>query len=255
MFTKTGNPKPGRPILRLDPSSRMPLHAQTEQLLRKLIQRREYAGGGLLPDEVSLSRTLGISRNTLRAAITRLVAEGCVERKAGVGTRVVEPRVKSGVGAWHSFTREMEAKGITVESFSIKVRSVPAGMEVARALQIKAHTRILRVDRVRGWDGQPEVHFRSYLHPRLGLTQDSDFRQPLYDLIQTESSLVADQSFEEFTAVPADTQLAHWLAVPKGTALLRRERRVLDTGRRPIEFSVVHYRCNRFRLTLSLRQE
>jgi DNA-binding GntR family transcriptional regulator len=101
----------------------------------------------------------------------------------------------------------------------------------------------------------PNSRIRSYLHPRLGLTQDSDFRQRLHDLIQVEFSLVADQSFEEFTAVPADTQLAHWLAVPKGTALLRRERRVLDTGRRPIEFSVVHYRCNRFRLTLSLLQE
>lgn len=246
---------PTQPILRLDPKSRMPLHAQTEQLLRKLIQRREYAEGGLLPDEVSLSRTLGISRNTLRAAISRLVAEGCLERKAGIGTRVIEPRVKSGMGAWHSFTHEMEAKGITVETFSIKVSSLSAPPEVARALQITADTKILCVDRVRGWDGQPEVHFRSYLHPRLGLTEKSDFQQPLYELIKAESSLVADQSFEEFTAVTADRQLAHLLAVKTGTALLRRERRVLDTGRRPIEFSVVHYRCDRFRLTLTLRQE
>ena len=233
----------------------MPLHAQTEQLLRKLIQQREYADGGLLPDEVSLSRTLGISRNTLRAAITRLVAEGCLERKAGVGTRVIEPRVKSGVGAWHSFTREMEAKGIRVETFSIKVCSLAAPADVARSLQITAGTKILCVDRVRGWDSQPEVHFRSYLHPRLGLTEKSDFSQPLYELIKAESSLVADQSFEEFTAVTADKTLARLLAVKIGTALLRRERRVLDMGRRPIEFSVVHYRCDRFRLTLTLRQE
>ena len=233
----------------------MPLHAQTEQLLRKLIQQREYADGGLLPDEVSLSRTLGISRNTLRAAITRLVAEGCLERKAGIGTRVIEPRLKSGMGAWHSFTREMEAKGIMVETFSIKVNSFAAPVDVARALQIAAGTKILCVDRVRGWDGQPEVHFCSYLHPRLGLTEKSDFRQPLYELIKAESSLIADQSFEEFTAVTADKQLARLLAVKTGTALLRRERRVLDPGRRPIEFSVVHYRCDRFRLTLTLRQE
>jgi DNA-binding GntR family transcriptional regulator len=40
-----------------------------------------------------------------------------------------------------------------------------------------------------------------------------------------------------------------------GTALLRRDRTVLDTGRRPMEFAVVHYRCERFTLTLNLRQE
>src|SRR5690348_18309553 len=91
--------------LRLDHQSPLPLHAQAERLLRLLIQRPEYGVGGLLPDEVSLARSLGISRNTLRAAIARLVTEGRLERKAGVGTRVVEPKVRSGVGSWQSFTR------------------------------------------------------------------------------------------------------------------------------------------------------
>jgi GntR family transcriptional regulator len=244
-----------RQSLRLDPGSRLPLHAQAEELLRQLILRREYCDGGLLPDEVSLSRALGISRNTLRAAIARLVAEGRLERKAGVGTRAVEPRIKSGLGAWHSFTREMEAKGIKVETFSIKVLALPFPAEAARALQITAGAKGLRVDRVRGWEGQPEVHFRSYLHPRLELTKENDFRQPLYELIQQECSVMADQSLEEFTAVEADDRLARILAVPVGTALLRRERTVFDTGRRPMEFAEVHYRCDRFRLTLKLRQE
>jgi GntR family transcriptional regulator len=87
------------------------------------------------------------------------------------------------------------------------------------------------------------------------LTKESDFHQPLYELIQQQRSIIADQSLEEFTAVAADRRLARLLAVPVRTALLRRERTVLDTGRRPIEFAVVHYRCDRFRLTLRLRQE
>ncbi|HUC84674.1 MAG TPA: GntR family transcriptional regulator, partial [Candidatus Acidoferrales bacterium] len=193
---------------RLDRRSPLPLHAQAERLLRQLINRREYRNGGFLPEEVSLSRTLGVSRNTLRAAILRLVAEGRLERKAGVGTRVTEPKIKSGVGAWHSFTREMQAKGIRVETFSIKVRSVPASAELARALQVPLGTRLLLVDRVRGWAGQPEVHFRSYLHPRLGLNKDDDFHEPLYDLIQQRRGIVADQSWEEFTAVAAARPLA-----------------------------------------------
>lgn len=240
--------------LRLDHRSSLPLHAQAEQLLRTLIQRKEYRKGGLLPDEVSLARTLGISRNTLRAAVLRLVAEGRLERKAGVGTRVVEPTVKSGVGAWHSFTREMASKGVKVETYSLDAKWVPAPDDAARALKIPAQTKVLCLDRVRGWDAQPEVFFRSYFHPRLGLTENDDFRQPLYELIQARCSIVADESLEEFTAEPADRRLARLLAVRVGTPLLRRERTVLDTGRKPVEFAVVHYRCDRFRLTLSLRQ-
>ena len=219
------------------------------------MQRAEYRNGGLLPDEVSLSRTLGISRNTLRAAILRLVAEGRLERKAGIGTRVTEPKVKSGVGAWHSFTREMESKGIKVETYSMSAKLVAVPAEAALALKIPVGTEVVCLDRVRGWDDKPEVYFRSYFHPRLGLSRDEDFRKPLYELIRERCSIVADESLEEFTAVPADRRLAKLLAVSIGTPLLRRERTVLDTGRRPVEFAVVHYRCDRFRLTLSLRQE
>ena len=241
--------------LRLDHRSPLPLHVQAEHLLRDLIQRSPWRDGGLLPDEVSLSRQLGISRNTLRAAISRLVQEGRLERKAGVGTRVIEPRIHSGVGAWHSFTHELADKGIKVETYSIQAKLAAAPSAAAQALQLAVDTEVLCLDRVRGWDGHPEVHFRSYFHPRLGLTKKDDFRTPLYELIQAKTRAVADQSFEELRAVAADERLGRLLQMPVGSPLLRRTRTVLDTGRRPMEFAIVHYRCERFTLTLNLRKD
>lgn len=246
---------PSARIEPLDPASPLPLHAQAERALRELIQRPEHCDAGLLPDEVSLASALGISRNTLRAAIGRLVAEGRLERKAGVGTRVTEPKVRSGIGAWHSFTREMEAKGVRVETHALRIRQVELPSEAARALKLPARTEALCLDRVRGWDGQPEVHFRSYLHPRLKLPKGADFQRPLYELIREQCGILADQSQESLSAVAADRQLARLLEMKSGMPLLRRERIVLDTGRRPMEFAIVHYRCDRFTLTLNLRQE
>ncbi len=242
-------------ILRLDHRSAMPLHAQAEQVLRKMIERPEYQTGGYLPDEVSMSLNLGISRSTLRMAIARLVSEGLLERKSGVGTRVVALRVESGVGAWHSFTREMEAKGITVETYSTRVRVVPVAIAEARALQIPVGAEVLCLDRIRGWDARPEVVFRSFFHPRLGLTTEEDWHRPLYEMIRDRCSVVAAQSHEEFSAVSADRVLSRVLGVPVGAPLLRRERTVLDTGRRPVEFAVVHYHCERFRLALKLSEK
>jgi len=231
------------------------LHIKAEQLLRQLMAQSDYGIGALLPDEVSLSRTLGISRNTLRVAIGRLVQEGRLVRKSGVGTRVVEPRVQSGIGSWHSFTREMAAKGLTAETYSTRITTRPATEAAAQALQIAAGTPVLCVERVRGWNRRPEVHFQSCLSPRLKLTDKDDFTRPLYQLIQERCSVVADESQEELQAVNADRRLARLLEMPVGTALLRRVRTVLDNGRRPIEFAIVHYRCERFTLTLNLRKE
>ena len=242
-------------LLQLDHSSRLPLHVQAEELLRKMIRQPAFRKGGLLPDEVSLASHWGISRNTLRAAIGRLVNQELLERKAGLGTRVCEPRVNSGIGAWHSFTREMEAKGIKVETYSTVVKRLPAPPEAAAALRIREGTSVLSLCRVRGWDGRPEVEFCSYFHPRLKLSGDEDFDQPLYELIREKTSAVADESLEKLTAISADRRLAGILRVRQGDPLLRRERTVLDKGKRPMEFAIVHYRCQRFNLTLNLRQE
>ncbi len=233
----------------------MPLHLQAEQRLRTLIEDPEYVSGRLLPDEVTLSHALGVSRNTLRAAVARLVQEGRLERRAGVGTRVVEPKVHSGIGAWQSFTREMAAKGIKAEEHSSRAEKRPVSAAAARALQIPAGTPAWCIERVRGWDGRPEVHFLSFLHPRLRLGEKLDLSQPLYALIAARDGAVADESIEELQAINADRRLARLLAIKPGTALLSRKRTVLDAARRPMEFALVHYRCEHFALTLRLRQQ
>src|ERR1035441_5502091 len=74
-------------MLKLDHQSSIPLRAHVEQLLRELVRLPKYQRGALLPDEVKLATRLGISRGTVRSGISKLVFEGVLERKAGVGTR------------------------------------------------------------------------------------------------------------------------------------------------------------------------
>jgi GntR family transcriptional regulator len=219
-----------------------------------MIQTGKYPPGELLPNEMSLARRLGVSRATVRTGIGRLVYEGLLERKAGIGTRVARSPVPSGIGAWHSFTHEMERLGIAVQSFSTVAEVVPAPDDVAGALQIAAGVPTLRLDRVRGWDGEPVVHFRSWLHPRLSLTTGLDYREPLYEIIERQSSVVAESSYEEMTAVAAPAELSAVLTVSPGTPLLLRRRIVSDPGGTPIEYSVVHYRSDRFTLTMDIRR-
>ena len=74
--------------MQIDHNSSKPLHAQAEEILRNLIDSEEYKTGKYLPNEVELSQKLNISRNTLRQAINKLVFEGLLVRKKGVGTKV-----------------------------------------------------------------------------------------------------------------------------------------------------------------------
>jgi len=208
-----------------------------------------------MPDELTIANRLGVSRGTARAALGRLVQEGLLERKAGVGTRVAKPRAESGIRAWRSFSGEMAAKGIKVENFSSEFRRHRATEEVARALEVLPGVSVQRLDRVRGWDGQPVLFSRSWLHPRLGLTGSEDFGRPLYELLEEASGAVVEKAREEFAAVAADAATAKRLGVSRGTPLLLRSHTVSDTGGRAIEYAEVHYVSARFTLTLDLRRE
>lgn len=171
-------------MLSLDHQSPIPLRAQVERLLRELVRRPEYQKGALLPDEMALAAQLGVSRGTVRSGISKLVFEGVLERKAGVGTRVSSRHLESGIRAWRSFTREMASKGIKVENFQVNYREGEASPDAALALQLEPGTKLWRLDRVRGWDGKPALQTTSWFHPRLRLKGDEDFARPLYATIE-----------------------------------------------------------------------
>jgi DNA-binding transcriptional regulator YhcF (GntR family) len=74
----------------VDRASREPLHRQIYQALRRAIIDRHLPAGSPLPSTRSLSRTLGVSRNTVLNAYEALLLEGFLAGKIGSGTRVRE---------------------------------------------------------------------------------------------------------------------------------------------------------------------
>lgn len=229
--------------LTIDHNSAIPLHVQAEELLRKMMGRAEYQAGKLLPNEVHLSRQLGISRNTLRQATNKLVHEGLLLRKKGVGTVVSKP-VDSKAKNWMSFSQEMRSKGVEIKNYStILTWIVPPG-EVFKFFGLKKKVKLLRMERVRGDKKNPFVYFVSYFNPKIGLTGEENFNRPLYEILERDFSVIAKVSKEEITAVAADAALAEHLNIHKGDPILKRKRFVFDPGRRPIEYNIGYYKSD-----------
>lgn len=239
----------------VQPGSGEPLHRQAESRIRALAALPEFQQGALLPDEFTMANRLAVSRGTARAALTRLVQEGVLERKAGIGTRVARPKAESGIQAWRSFSREMAAKGIKVENFSTEFGPHPASAEAAEALRVPAGSPLLRLDRVRGWNGQPVLLSRSWFHPRLRLTGDQVVAGPLYEWLEHATGVTPATAREDFRAIAADAATGRRLHVPARTPLLLRCHTVSDARGRPFEYAEVQYVSSRFTLTLDLRRQ
>lgn len=241
--------------LRIDHHNRIPLHLQVENLVRDLIEKPIYKKGKLLPKEVDMANQLGISRNTVRQAISKLVIEGLLERKKGVGTKVTNKNINTKLKSWMSFTQEMNNKGISFINYEIKVEKVKATKEVAEALEIAENTEVLKLSRLRGDDEGPFVQFVSWLHPRIGLTGKEDFTRPLYQILEKDFSAIVDLSREEIKATIPEKTISEKLKIKETTPILKRIRKVYDPGKRPLEFCIGYYKADKFSYTIDIKRE
>lgn len=74
----------------LKPLSRDTLTQQATDTLRRFVLTEELQSGDQLPSERDLSESLSVSRNIVREALSVLVADGLIEKKAGRGIFVRE---------------------------------------------------------------------------------------------------------------------------------------------------------------------
>ena len=238
----------------IDHKNPVPLHIQTEELLRKIIRQPQYSKGKLLPNEIDLAKKLAISRSTLRQAINKLVYEGLLTRKKGVGTKVTN-MVSSKALNWLSFSQEMALRGIPIKNFELKISWVKPDESVANFFEIRREKKVLKLERLRGRPEGPFVYFVSYFHPRIGLSGEEDFKRPLYEILEKDYLVVANLSKEEISARAADKFLAAKLIIDEGSPILFRKRFVFDQGERPIEYNLGFYRADSFIYTIESRRD
>lgn len=238
----------------IDHKSPVPLHSQAEMLLRQMIEEEEYQNGKVFPNEIELAKKLAISRSTLRQAINKLVFEGLLVRRKRTGTKVAKSVVSSKSNNWLSFSQEMKLRGITIKNYGTDISWVLPDEEVTDFFEIKPERKVLKMAKLRGKPEGPFVYFVSYFHPRVGLTGEEDFTQPLYEMLEHEHSVIATLSKEEISAIAADRFIADKLHIPVGSPVLFRKRFVYDHGERPIEYNLGFYKADSFVYTVeSLR--
>lgn len=101
----------------------LPLYVQLEQALLHQIGTQGLRPGDRLPTEAEIEETYSVSRQTIRQALARLVADGHVERVQGLGSFVAKPR-PTHQSLLTSFTENMHAQGYTPERRLLRSETV-----------------------------------------------------------------------------------------------------------------------------------
>src|SRR5690554_307505 len=95
----------------LSRSSPIPLHAQLRALLLDQLQSELYEAGDVLPTEQELERTYGVSRMTVRRALSDLAASGYIVRRAGRGSMVLHQKVRHSSGELGGLVANLREQG------------------------------------------------------------------------------------------------------------------------------------------------
>jgi GntR family transcriptional regulator len=209
----------------------------------------------LFPKEVDLANELGVARNTVRQAISKLVHEGLLIRKKGVGTIICNKKIYTRLDNWFSFTGEMKEKGLKVVNHNLELRKVVSDPEISDVFNIKNKTALLCLERLRGTGEQPYLLSVSWFHPRFRIDMDEDFSLPLYKLLEEKYDIHVATSREEICAVAADDHLAVQLQVAKGDPLLFRKRSVFNSDGLIVEFNKVWYRGDGISYSLEIGRQ
>lgn len=241
---------------KLDQKSAIPLHSQIEVYLRDLIKEDDYRNGkSFLPKEVTLAKKLGVSRNTVRQAVNTLVNEHLIERKKGVGTKVVNKKITTRLDHWISFTKEMRKQGIEVVNYLVNISLVTAPEEVYDALSVSKAKKLWKLEKIRGSREAKYLYSVSYFHPRVGITGEENFITPLYELLETSHDTIVATSKERISAIKASEKLVSILDVAINIPILKRERVVCDPGDRPVEYNIVYYHTDYFTYDIEIKRE
>lgn len=238
------------PIIHED--SALPLNKQVENYLRSLLEQDEIQRGKLLPTEIQLARELGVARNTVRTAMDKLVREGLVTRKKGVGTQVSRAPIVTDLARWNSFTLELGDQMQTL-SRAVTCENVPSG--IMRELGLNFGQRAMCLQRLKGVQDEPMVLLVSYFPRDLNIDPEEKFEGRLYQVLQEKYGVKPTRSVEEIGATIASQEVSRKLQLPRERSVLYRRRRVLDENDRLIELAYAFYRADRFIYRIELPWE
>ena len=146
----------------IDKNSSLPIYAQLEEYIKQKIKERVYLPGESLPTERELTELFGVSRMTVRQAITNLVHQGVLYRTHGKGAFVSKEVIEKKMEI-ERVSRDMKKRGLVPSSKIIYFEKITPDNEVRQMLQLSEGEQVYLLNRIRLANGEPMAIEYSYL--------------------------------------------------------------------------------------------
>lgn len=235
-----------------------PLYLDIAETLMTDVTEGKYEVGQSLPTEEELCRQFGVSRSTVRQALSALQSAGLVQRRQGSGTKVINAHQTMRFVL--SVKSEIDVLQYESETFlDLKVEAERVPTADGRRLRLAHHEEWLRWHGVRRMvgDGLPLGLVTIYLSKEyaedlysMSPQEQADF----FGFLTQRSDMKVTRLDQEMLAIALDSDEAEELEADPGTPALSILRRYWS-GRDLLEVSETIHPSNRFSYRLRLDRD
>ncbi len=231
-----------------------PLYLQVRKLLTQRISGGAWPPGHLIPSELRLARELGVSQGTVRKAVDDLVGNNVLVRQQGKGTFVAVHDTRRALFHFFPMVGD-DGQRVLPNSRVLSCRRLPAKQSEARALDLPAGARVIRIERTRDLNNRPTIVESIVLpaasFPELGKSRSERLPNTLYELYEERYGITIHRAEEQLRAVAASAKVAKLLGIEPGAPLLEITRLARTLDGTPVELRISrcltrahHYQSN-----------
>jgi len=228
----------------------VPKYIQISNWLTEMIQKGRYGVHDKLPSESKLSELFRVNRNTVRQAISDLVAKGLVQKKNGIGSFVLSQPfqpVKYTLQHISSFTDDMIQMDVVPQTKLIRKSVIEAPPDVAEKLMLGKEKLVILTERLRLGNRIPLVIERSYLpHKEYKGILKMRLTGSLYHLLTKRFHVNLHRSIQTFRAFALSGKDAKLLGVAPKSPGIFLESIIYDSKNIPIEVLHAFHRGDKY---------
>lgn len=238
---------------------RQPIYQEIADTLRDEIVGGGYAVGDPFPKEFDLCDRFGVSRHTVRSALSRLEREGLLDRQKATGTLVRSTDPSSAFMQKLASVDDLLQYPVDTRLDAKFRKSIPADKTLAEWFDVAPGTRITRIGGLRSRieDAMPLCWMELYVREEYAgvFEHVGKNTRPVYRIIEQLFDEKISRVEVEISAATITEPEAGYLAVEEGTPALKVLRRYFGKDGRVFETSVGLHPEDRFSYNLTFDNE
>lgn len=237
--------------MNINKKSPIPVYYQLKNLILEKIKKGEYASGELIPSERELSESLGISRMTVRQALSQLVTEGHLYREKGRGTFVTARKIEQ--NNIRSFSDLVRERGMQPSTHILSFTKETGLFDIAKELGLPADETMYYIKRLRRADHMPIAIEEAFIPEKFCPGLDTyDLTQSLYRVLEQNYGykiLYVDNSIE---STRPDKEQKSLLELPSDVHILKIQGVSYSGEGMPLLYERNVYRADKYAYTVRI---